>query len=200
MNIHAIPCGYLQANCYIVYEKDGGDCLVIDPGYKSGKYIDFLSNHDLRCTAILLTHRHPDHVHGAVWLAEKCSAPIFMHKLDAEGFKGHVDYLLSGGEELELAGHKIRILHTPGHTEGGICIYFSDDKIVFSGDTIFDIDLGSTEFAGGSEAELAWSCKNVIDKWEDDVIVYPGHDVHASMEYIRKNNKEFIALRDGKKR
>ena len=200
MNIHAIPCGYLQANCYIVYEKNGADCVVIDPGYRSQKYTDFMSEHNLCCKAILLTHKHPDHVHGATWLSKMYSAPIFMHKLDAAAFKGQVDFPLNGGEELELAGFKIRILHTPGHTEGGICIYFYENKTVFSGDTIFDIDLGSTAFAGGSEQELAWSCKNVIDKWDDDVIVYPGHDVHASMGYIRKNNKEFIALRDGKHR
>ncbi len=200
MRINAIALGYLKANCYIVYEEEGGECIVIDPGYNSTKYTDFIEEHNLKCAAILLTHRHPDHVGGASKLSAKLRCPIYMHRLDAEGFKGHVDVVLDGGEELTLAGFKIKVYHTPGHSPGGLCFDFYEYQAVFSGDTIFDIDLGVTRFEGGSEEELAWSCRNVIDKWADDVTVYPGHDASATMAYIRENNKEFIALRDGKSR
>lgn len=200
MRINTIALGYLQANCYTVYEEDGGECIVIDPGYNSTRYTDFIEEHNLRCVAVLLTHNHPDHVGGASKLSAKLGCPIFMHRLDAASFKGQVDVPLEGGEELELAGFKIRVYHTPGHSPGGLCFDFYEHKTVFSGDTIFDIDLGVTRFDGGSEEDLAWSCRNVIDKWEDDVMVYPGHDVPATMAYIREHNKEFIALRDGRSR
>ncbi|XVG94900.1 MBL fold metallo-hydrolase [Eubacteriales bacterium KG127] len=200
MIIKTIPLGYLKANCYIVHKASCNEGIVIDCGYNSSLYTDYIVENDLQIKAILLTHRHPDHVNGAEKLSAKLGCPVYMHRLDADYYKGHVDTFLEGGEILDIARFKIRVHHTPGHTPGGVCFEFIDEKIIFSGDTIFDIDLGTTGFPGGCEEDLMWSCQNVIDKWNDDIQVYPGHDVSATMAYIRENNREFNLLKEGKAR
>ena len=96
------------------------------------------------------------------------------------------------GDVLELDGETLRIFNTPGHTWGSICILSEKSKVVFTGDTIFDTDLGRTDLSDGSPRDMKESCRNVIDKWSNEYTVYPGHDGSATMKQVRKYNQEFL--------
>ena len=96
-----------------------------------------------------------------------------MHAQDAQEYKGHIDVLLYGGEELDLEGETIKILHTPGHSHGSICIMCEGSKACFTGDTIFDIDLGRTDLNCGSQKEMEDSIRNVISKWDNSITILP---------------------------
>ena len=102
---------------------------------------------------------------------------------------------------MDLDGELLTIFHTPGHTAGSICILSEKSKVVFSGDTIFDTDLGRTDLVDGSPKDMIESCCKVIDTWSNEYTVYPGHDGSATMKQIRKYNQEFLdCLTMGKKR
>ncbi len=100
--------------------------------------------------------------------------------------------MLENGDTLDLDGEQLQILHTPGHTAGSICILSEKSKVVFSGDTIFDTDLGRTDLEDGSPFDMVQSCRQVINGWSNEYTVYPGHDEKATMKQIRKYNREFL--------
>jgi len=198
MNIKCIVSGSLEANCYIIYRKDGGSAYIIDPGYDFKHTQDFVEEHKLSVKAILLTHTHPDHSGKANALADHFGVKVMARREEFDFFKGGgrllVDHLFEGEETLDLDGEEISVLHTPGHTAGGLCFYSEKSRVAFTGDTVFNIDLGYTHFKGGSEAQMKVSLKNVVDKWGDDVVIYPGHGDPAPMSYVRKENREFLEM------
>ena len=98
---------------------------------------------------------------------------------------------LEDGEIFLLDEEEIRVIHTPGHTHGGVCYYSEKSKAVFTGDTVFNVDLGRTDLSDGSEKEMQDSIRNIISLWGNDMIIYPGHGDACTMKYVRKNNKEF---------
>jgi glyoxylase-like metal-dependent hydrolase (beta-lactamase superfamily II) len=145
--------------------------------------------------AIILTHNHFDHVGAAAALVKATGATVYAHELDAdiieqgsrdtfasvesiEGVK--VDVGLKGGEKLDLAGVKFDVLHTPGHSKGSICLLNNEEKVLFSGDTLFKGTTGRTDFAGGSPVQMHDSLIE-LSKLADDVIVLPGHDAHTTI-------------------
>ncbi|MDR3304588.1 MAG: MBL fold metallo-hydrolase [Clostridiales Family XIII bacterium] len=194
MKIERIIAGSLAANGYIIYQKDGGGTFIIDPGYTPPRYTDFVSAHDLRVKAILLTHYHPDHANKAEALANEYDCPICAQREELDYYKGRVDQIFEGGEALDLDGEVIRVLHTPGHTAGGVCYYSEKSRVAFTGDTIFNVDLGYTHFPGGSAARMKDSLKNVVDKWGNDVTIYPGHGDSETMKRVREINSEFLEM------
>jgi glyoxylase-like metal-dependent hydrolase (beta-lactamase superfamily II) len=98
------------------------------------------------------------------------------------------------GADAAAEGEPLHVLHTPGHSAGGLCFYLPDSKVSFTGDTIFNVDLGYTHFPGGSEADMRASLINVVNKWGNDVTIYPGHGDPATMKYVREANREFIDI------
>lgn len=200
MKIHRITGGSLESNGYILYQKEGGSCLLLDPGYNPGKFVDFAEEKRLRCDGIILTHLHHDHTGAADTVADRLACPIYMHEADAFVYKGRVDKRLVHGDVLTLDGEKLTVLHTPGHTRGSICLFSEKSRVCFTGDTLFDTDLGRTDLDGGSEEEMRASIRDVADKWENDVTIYPGHDGGCTMKAVRRYNREFLALRDGNER
>lgn len=200
MEIKRFVGGTLEANGYVVYNKQGGYGLIIDPGYNPKNYLDFFKEKDLKLLGILLTHLHHDHVGASDRLAKALNCKVYMHTLDAYDYRGQVDVYLNHGDLIDLEGDSWQVLHTPGHTRGGICLYSDKYKVAFSGDTIFDTDLGRSDLPGGSEKEMGESIRGVIDKWSNEVVIYPGHDAKATMKFVRQYNKEFLALRDGYER
>lgn len=192
MKIKRFVGGTLESNGYIISVKEKGSCYVIDPGYEPQRFIQYIEKEGLNLKGVLLTHHHHDHVGGAAKIADYFQAPIMMHYIDAFIYKGSVDRELTDGDTLDLDGEQLKILHTPGHTAGSICILSEKSKIVFSGDTIFDTDLGRTDLADGSPEEMIRSCIQVIDRWTNEYTVYPGHDGSATMKEIRKYNLEFL--------
>ena len=192
--------GTLESNGYIIYEKQGGQCFIIDPGYNPKRFIKFVEENQLQCNGIILTHLHHDHVGGAKAIKDKLGCPILMHEDDAFVYKGEVDVYLKSDDVLDLEEEKLKVLHTPGHTKGSICIMSEKSRVCFTGDTIFDTDLGRSDLAGGSESDMRDSVCNVIDKWENDITIYPGHDNGCTMKLVRQYNQEFLALKEGKVR
>lgn len=200
MKIKCFVSGALLSNGYIIYQKEGAACYIIDPGYSPQKWIHFVQEKNLQPKGILLTHLHHDHTGAAEAVADVLHCPICMHEDDAFVYRGKVDIMLKDEMQLDLDGECLQVIATPGHTKGSICIMSEKSRVCFTGDTIFDTDLGRTDLAGGSEADLRRSVREIIDRWENDIVIYPGHDSGCTMKKVRLYNHEFLALRDGNER
>ena len=191
MEIKQIVEGALEANCYIIYRKDGGSAYIIDPGYDVGRTKAFVDEHKLSVKAILLTHTHHDHSGKAEALAGFFGCGIHAGREELDHYRGRVDVLFDGGEQLDLDGEEIEVLPTPGHSAGGVCYYSKKSSVAFTGDTIFNIDLGYTHFPGGSAKKMRTSLREVVDKWDNGVTIYPGHGDSEKMKVVREINAEF---------
>ncbi len=200
MKIKRFIGGSLQSNGYVVFHRRGGECYVIDPGYEPKKFVQFMKQEALQPKGIILTHLHHDHTGGARAVKDAADCPICMNESDAFVYRGEVDCRLKDGDILPLDGEPLKILHTPGHTEGSICIFSEKSRVCFTGDTLFDTDLGRTDLDGGSEEKMKETVRQIIDYWENDIRIYPGHDEGCTMKEVRKYNEEFLALRSGHER
>jgi glyoxylase-like metal-dependent hydrolase (beta-lactamase superfamily II) len=169
-------------------------CYIIDPGYSGEKYLRVIKEAALVLKGIILTHHHHDHVGGVQKIKSETRCPVFMHGEDAEIYKGEVDTVLYGGEKLSLDGEELLIVHTPGHTRGSICVYSEKSKVCFTGDTIFNVDLGRTDLRDGSDAEMCASICNVVSAWANEVVIYPGHGAPANMKFVRVHNREYLEI------
>jgi len=185
--------GSLESNGYIISNKEKGSCYIIDPGYEPKKFIDYVESEGLQLKGIILTHHHHDHVGGVEKIRDHFGVPAMMHEMDAHVYKGAVDRQLRDGDVIDLDGETLKVYHTPGHTWGSICILSEKSKVVFTGDTIFDTDLGRTDLADGSPKAMEESCRDVINKWSNEYTIYPGHDESASMKIVRQYNQEFLS-------
>ena len=202
MNIERIVCGPLEANCYIIYIRDGGSAYIIDPGYDIKRTQDFVKEHKLNVKAILLTHSHRDHSGKADALAGYYGVKVCAQREELDYYDGNtnrlfgsnVDELFEGGEKIDLDDEIIDVLHTPGHSAGSLCFYSEKSRTAFTGDTVFNVDLGYTHFPGGSAARMKESLRNTVNKWSNGTTIYPGHGDPATMKYVRANNQEFIDM------
>lgn len=192
MKIKRFIGGSLEANGYVIYHKDGGECYIIDPGYNPKVFIGFVMEKAFYVKGILLTHHHHDHVGAVAKIRSDLQCSVFMHRADIGNFNGHVDVPLDDGDILTLDSEKIEVLHTPGHTMGGVCFYSKESKVVFTGDTIFNVDIGRTDFSDSDPYAMKDSMINVVNKWGNDITIYPGHGDPATMKYVRNRNWEFI--------
>jgi glyoxylase-like metal-dependent hydrolase (beta-lactamase superfamily II) len=194
MEIKRFIGGNEESNGYILSEKGGDVCYIVDPGYNGERFLRETSNAGLRILGILLTHHHYDHVGGVQKIKSAADCPVYMHREDASVYKGIVDILLSGGEDLPFYGEGIRVLHTPGHTRGSVCFYAEQRKACFTGDTIFNVDLGRTDLGDGSAAAMEQSVRETISKWPGDTMLYPGHGDPCNMKFVRVHNGEYLAI------
>ena len=206
MEIKRIIGGILMANCYIVSPSGvpsdaKASCYIIDPGYDPHKILKYLKAGKLEPKGILLTHHHVDHSGNAAYLRKELDCPIMIHREDADRFREGADVLLEDGDVLELEaaecggrGLKLQVLHTPGHTRGGICLMSERERICFTGDTIFNVDLGRTDLDDGSYEEMVRSIMDIINNWGNDITIYPGHGDPATMKTVRKINLEFLEI------
>ena len=192
MKIKRFVGGSLESNGYIISTKSKGNCYIIDPGYEANKFIKYIEAEGLNLIGIILTHHHHDHVGAASKIANHFGCHVMMTFEDSLMYKGKVHKYLINGDTLDLDGETLEILTTPGHTQGSICIVSPKSNLVFTGDTIFDTDLGRTDLADGSWPDMVDSCKFVIDKWPDRYTIYPGHDQSATMKTVRQYNTEFL--------
>ncbi|MGN0701787.1 MAG: MBL fold metallo-hydrolase [Lentihominibacter sp.] len=196
MEIKRFTGGILEANCYVISSR-GKDCYIIDPGYNPGRIIKYVKENNLNPKGIILTHHHNDHSGGAEKLHKELECPVIIHRLDADMLKRSADAFAEDGDTILLGDDKLTILHTPGHTRGGICIMSSKSRVCFTGDTIFNVDLGRTDLEDGSEAEMRRSVLDVCSKWDNDITIYPGHGDPANMKTVRKINREFLDIVNG---
>jgi len=189
MQIHTLPLGSYQTNCYILC--NGADCLIIDPGYEARAILSFMEKQGLIPGAILLTHGHFDHVGAVKELAAETGCRVFLCDQDLSMppmmTAGPLFYTdtYAEGDCLTLAGMSFRVLHTPGHTPGSVCLLF--ENALFCGDTLFAGSCGRTDLPGGSTAALRASLQRLASL-EGDCTVYPGHGEATTLDYERNTN------------
>ena len=196
MKIKRLIGGNLESNGYIVYDHEGGEGYIIDPGYRGEAFIAECEKLGVKIRGILLTHCHYDHVGAVDKLKTEWNIPVYLHRDDCDLYKKPVDVMLSGGERFFIGDESLLVQHTPGHTAGGVCFYSESDrsKAIFTGDTIFNVDLGRTDLEGGSESDMVRTINEVCAKWGNDMTIYPGHGDPATMKYVRANNQEYLDL------
>lgn len=197
MKIKRFIGGVLESNGYVIYQQEGGPCFVIDPGYSPDRFVQYIKKMNLKMEGILLTHHHYDHTGGVKKLKAEFECPVYLHREDMDLYKEPVEYPLEDGDVVGLEEETIRVIHTPGHTRGSVCFYSEKSKLAFTGDTIFNVDLGRTDLEDGSEADMVRSCKEVIDKWSNEIFIYPGHGDGCNMKKVRKLNQEFLDIVGG---
>ena len=200
MKIENMVVGPLQVNCYIVYDEESLDAMVIDPGDDAERIIRFIDDRKLAVSRIVCTHAHFDHIGAVGKLKEKTGAPVLLSKGDFDiymradrqaalwGFQlgqpQEPDIYPAEGDEIAVGKSRFRVLHTPGHSPGGICLY--GEGVIFTGDTIFAGSVGRTDFPGGSMAELKRSFSGIISL-PPETRIFPGHGPLTTV----KKEKEF---------
>ena len=206
LKVRHLVVGAVATNCYIAENKKTKEALIIDPGDNAARIVQIIKEDGVVPVAVLLTHGHFDHAMAAQEVAEQYGIKIYAHETEKEtletpqinlsGMIGrtltfHADCYVKDGEILNLAGFEIRVLHTPGHTQGGVCYYIEEEKALFSGDTLFCQSVGRTDFPTGSMSQLVRSVKEQLFVLPDDVQVYPGHDSVTSIGYEKQYNPFF---------
>jgi len=193
MKIDCFALGAYETNCYVLLGSgQAEDCLVIDAGFDCEPLIDFLHEQKLNPVAIVLTHGHIDHIAGLNLLRDSFpNIKVYIHKFDAEMLEEPMsnlsamtgaaytaepaDFILDDKDVIDQAGIKMQVLHTPGHTPGGISLYSNEQGVVFVGDALFADSVGRTDFPGGSMTQLVGGIKDKLFTLPDETKVYPGH-------------------------
>jgi len=187
--LRKLVVGPYQANCYILGDKETGEGLVIDPGDEVFRIVKEISHLGLTVRYILMTHGHIDHVGGAQELRRITKAPVWIHPLDAGGLGFRQDGDLVEGQDIIVGRYNLSVIHTPGHSPGGVC--FHTAGAVFTGDTLFAGSIGRTDFPGGNHHQLIKGVMEKIFPLGDDVRVYPGHGPSTTIGRERKTNPFF---------
>ena len=182
MKIKMFIVGMLSTNCYLAHCQETKDAIIIDPGFDSPSEAEQIFNQakeeKLKVKFIIDTHGHSDHIGGNRILRKKFNVPICIHANDADiidtlsGETPPVSILLKDGDVLRFGDATLKVMHTPGHTPGSICLL--GEKVVFTGDTLFAGGIGRTDFAGGSDRDMEESLKKLL-RLPENLVVYPGH-------------------------
>jgi glyoxylase-like metal-dependent hydrolase (beta-lactamase superfamily II) len=201
MKIEQIIVGPLESNCFIVFDEQKHQALIVDPGAEPDKILRFIEAGKLDVNYIVCTHAHFDHVGAVAAIREKTAASIVLHKLEREIYAGvkdqgalwgftveqppQPDKLVEEGDTLRVGDLEFTVLHTPGHSPGGICLYGAG--VLISGDSIFAGSVGRTDFFGGSIEALKGSFKRIISLPPDTKIL-PGHGEQTTVGIEKEMN------------
>jgi hydroxyacylglutathione hydrolase len=208
--IHEIlPVGPLQCNCSIIGDEATREAMVIDPGDDIEDVLTIIGKHNLQVKQIVITHAHIDHVGGAMKLRAASGAPILLNQndyallkmLDMQAAwigvptpgKVEIDRSVTTGETVAAGSHTATILHTPGHTEGSICLYFPAEKKLIAGDTLFAGSIGRTDLPGGSMPKILRSLHDTVLALPDETVVVPGHGPITTIGEERQSNPFLIS-------
>ena len=189
MQIYTLPLGAYQTNTYIV--ANDGRCAVIDPGFEPDTIFCFLQKSSLSVDAIFLTHGHFDHVGAVEALVSRFGCPVYVHEAELSlppmwtGGPLRCTHAYGEGDRITAADLSFRVLHTPGHTPGSVCLIA--ENVMFSGDTLFAGSCGRTDLPGGDWATLHRSL-NRLAQMEDALTVYPGHGESTDLAREKQYN------------
>lgn len=207
MKIEVLPVGPLATNCYLLGDEATGECAVIDPGAQAArKILPALQEFGMKCTKILLTHGHYDHIMALKEVKEATGAEIYIHEADAHmlteeylhtwkalAARGYqqalADHLLHDGDEVPVGTLTVKVLNTPGHTKGS-CVFLCGDAM-FSGDTLFHGDCGRWDLDGGSMEQMHESLRRLY-ALPGDYRVLPGHEEATTLEAERHINRNML--------
>lgn len=198
--------GRLFEFCYLVHNENDLKTICIDPGYDTKRILSFIESKGLNVTDILLTHGHFDHMLSCKSLQDIFNSNIYISEIDEKILyesehnyanlinKTSFDHFnitknLFDGDIITLNGYKIKCISTPGHTEGSLCFYFEDEKVLFSGDTLFFETYGRCDLYTGDFNKIKNSICNTLFKLPDDTIVYPGHGETTSIGEEKVHNE-----------
>ena len=191
MKVLTIQGGSLYTNCYMVWNEDSDKCVLIDPGFQAEQILEHVRREGKQVEAVLLTHGHFDHVGGAKGIAEETGCKVYIHKADlglpSQLTLGTIPYTdhFDEGDTLELAGLSFRVLHTPGHTPGCVCLLCED--AMFAGDTLFCRSCGRTDLPGGDFRAMFRSLARLA-ALEGDYRVFSGHGESSVLSVERVSN------------
>jgi hydroxyacylglutathione hydrolase len=203
--IHEIlAVGPLQCNCSIVGDETSREAIVIDPGDDIDDIMRIVAKHGLTVKQIAITHAHIDHVGGAMKLKRLTGAPVLLNQNDQALLKMldvqaawigmrppenvSIDQGLASGDVVKAGALEATVIHTPGHTEGSVCLYFSSEKKLIAGDTLFAGSIGRTDLPGGSYDKIIDSLHGQLMQLPDDTIVIPGHGDLTTIGQERETN------------
>jgi glyoxylase-like metal-dependent hydrolase (beta-lactamase superfamily II) len=208
LDIHRFFPGSWKSNCYVIIGKslDGSHALIVDPSLDAGQLVDFLKEKNARLDAIVLTHGHFDHILTLDDLRDRTGAPVYIHKDDAEMladgeknafafFFGYdmkrkdADRLLDDGEIILLGDEELKVISTPGHSKGSICLM--GDRFMVTGDTIFAQGFGRCDLHGG-DAETLKRTINMLKSFDGSLTIYPGHGDSEKLGVALRNVSYFL--------
>lgn len=207
MIFESLEVGPLGVNCMILGDADMKEGVVIDPGGNVERIAAVVERHGLKIRYIINTHGHFDHVGGNLQAVKTFKAPLLIHASDAEmlgrsaevarmyGMHGEnsppADQLLEDNMDVSFGRFHMKVLHTPGHTQGGCCFYIESEKKVITGDTLFADSIGRTDLPGGSHQQLLSSIRSRLFTLPDDVTAYPGHGPATTIGHEKRSNPYF---------
>jgi len=208
--IHKIlPVGPLQCNCSIIGDENTREAMVIDPGDDIEDILAIIGEHKLDVKQIVITHAHIDHVGGAMKLRAATGAPILLNQNDNALLKMldvqaawlgmaapgavAIEGSIGDGESLRTGGLTANVIHTPGHTEGSVCLYFPAEKLLIAGDTLFARSIGRTDLPGGSFEKIMRSLHDRVLTLPDETVVIPGHGAKTTIGEEREQNPFLVA-------
>ena len=204
MIFEILPVGPLSANCFILGCEESREGVVVDPGGDPERIMAAIERLALLIRYVLNTHGHFDHVGGNTGLLENTGAKLMVHEKDvyllSKAMTVAARYGVAGKNSPEphsfledemlitFGNHRIRVLHTPGHTPGGCCLYLADEDVLISGDTLFADGVGRTDFPGSSHEQLIDSIRKKLLTLPDETKVYPGHGPSTTIGREKRNN------------
>jgi hydroxyacylglutathione hydrolase len=203
--IHEIfPVGPLLCNCSVIGDDTTREAMVIDPGDDIEDVLTLIHKHNLTVKQIVVTHAHIDHVGGAMKLRAATGAPILLNQnddallkmLDVQAAwigvedpgKVEIDQSIGQGDIVQAGSLSANVIHTPGHTEGSVCLYFPTEKKLIAGDTLFAGSIGRTDLPGGSMRKIINSLHEKVMTLPDETLVVPGHGPLTTIGEERENN------------
>ena len=201
MYVETFTVGTLSTNCYVASSREK-EAIVIDPGLdfssEAKPIFDYITAGKLKVKFVVNTHGHDDHVKGDALFQETFNVPICIHSLDAYFIEGltkskSANVKLEDGSLIQFGNETLKVLHTPGHTRGSVCLV--GEKLVFSGDTLFAGGIGRTDFPGGSMTDMRFSLQKLM-QLPENLLVYPGHGETSVIGEEKKFNP-FISSKKG---
>lgn len=209
ISVKTFVLGDLSTNTYVITEGETNECAVVDPSAEDERLTAFLKTKNVRY--ILITHGHFDHIMGVDSVKNLVGGKVVVHRADepaltdshlnliglqysGESINLKADIVVEDGDELPFGNTKFKVMHTPGHTKGGVCYILEKERIIFSGDTLFKLSAGRTDFPGGNPREELMSLSRLA-KLSGDYTVYTGHGESTTLQYEKDNNR-YVRVRD----